>query len=409
MSSSQNEKKNSDVEISEANPVLPIPAIHEATPAFIAGFLSFKERLSRRSAEKETSRTSAEMSAIPSSYALSISAEGNKSLSDDAPLVGTNTAPVQVLEVLAQPSGSSTTPVSIPEKGQVMELMPPPLDRKEIVLGLPAPSAAPLPKGRKRNGAKTETAKKRRCSKGAEGEPSGPLPQYRAKFISLIDGMISDCGSEVERLTEGVAELREALKRIEATLKSTEDVHAAETSQLEVQVSGLERDLGNSASALFRMKKEKKAKASEVRRLQRQIQSQEEPRTREPAGTVVPRDEFHARLTRMAVLFDSLMAVCKKDLALAGIEGGLGEIQLLKGEAVPTLDSEEASILSHKEELMASEGDFDSILSLLKSECTLTLCLDETEGQGRAAETQTNKTKRKKITFEQTVKYNIFS
>ena len=35
---------------------------------------------------------------------------------------------------------------------------------------------------------------------------------------------------------------------------------------------------------------------------------------------------------------------------------------------------------------MASEGDFDSILSLLKSECTLTPCLEETEGQGRAAE-----------------------
>ncbi|KAF3525269.1 hypothetical protein F2Q69_00050664 [Brassica cretica] len=323
MSSSQNEKKNSDVEMGEANPVLPIPAIHEATPTYVAGFLSFKERLSRRSAEKETSRTS-----------------------------GMDTAPVQVPEVLSQPSGSSTTTVPIPEKGQVMESMPPPLDRKEIVLGLPAPSAAPLPKGRKRNGTATGTAKKRRCSKGAEGEPSGPLPQYRAKFISLIDGMISDCGSE-----------------------------------LEVQVSGLERDLGNSASAFFRMKKEKKAKASEVRRLQRQIQNQEEPRTREPAGTVVPRDErFHACLTRMVVLFDSLMAVPKKDLALAGIEGGLGEIQLLKGEAVSTLDSEEARLLSHKEELMASEGDFDSILSLPKSECTLTPCLEETEGQGHAAE-----------------------
>ncbi|KAF3554675.1 hypothetical protein F2Q69_00012863 [Brassica cretica] len=192
-----------------------------------------------------------------------------------------------------------------------MESMPPPLDRKEIVLGLIAPSAAPLPKGRKRNGAATGTAKKRRCSKGAEEEPSGPLPQYRAKFISLIDGMISDCGSE--------------------------DAHAAETLQLEFQVRGLERDLGKSASALFRMKREKKAKASEVRCLLRQIQSQEEPRTREPAGTVVPRDEIHARLTRMAVLFDSLMAVRKKDLPLAGIEGGVGEIQLLKGEAVPTL------------------------------------------------------------------------
>ncbi|WZZ78482.1 hypothetical protein YC2023_099054 [Brassica napus] len=81
------------------------------------------------------------MSVIPSSSALSISTKANKSLSDAAPLVGTDTVPVQVPEVLAQPSGSFTTPVPIPEKGQVMELMPPPLDRKEIVLGLPAPSA----------------------------------------------------------------------------------------------------------------------------------------------------------------------------------------------------------------------------------------------------------------------------
>ncbi|KAF3602848.1 hypothetical protein F2Q69_00034063 [Brassica cretica] len=184
MSSSQSEKKNSNVEMGEASPVLPIPAIHEATPTFFARFISFKERLSRRSAGKETSLTSAETSAIPSSSALSFSAEGNKSQSDVAPLVGTDTAPVQVSEVLAQPSGSSTTPVPILERGQVMDSMPPPLDRKEIVLGLPAPSAAPLPKGRKRNGAATETAKKRRCSKGAEGEPSGPLSQYRAKCWS---------------------------------------------------------------------------------------------------------------------------------------------------------------------------------------------------------------------------------
>ena len=184
MSSSQNEKKNSDIEMGEASPVLPIPAIHEATLTFVARFLSFKERLSRRSVKKETNRTSAETSAIPSSSALPISAEGNKSLSDAAPLVGTDTTPVQVPEVLAQPSGYSTTPVLIPEKGQAMESMPPPLDRKEIVLGLPVPTAVLLPKGRKRNGAATETTKKR-CSKGAEGEPSGPLPQYRAKDCFL--------------------------------------------------------------------------------------------------------------------------------------------------------------------------------------------------------------------------------
>ncbi|KAF2603299.1 hypothetical protein F2Q70_00026228 [Brassica cretica] len=96
------------------------------------------------------------------------------------------------------------------------------------------------------------------------------------------------------------------------------------------------------------MKKVKKAKASEVRRLQCQIQSQEEPRTREPAGTVV------------------LWLLCL----------------IPSWQSVRRIWPWRAS----REELMASEGDFNSILSLLKSESTLTPCLEETEGQGRAAE-----------------------
>ncbi|KAF3538938.1 hypothetical protein F2Q69_00022540 [Brassica cretica] len=235
-------------------------------------------------------------------------------------------------------------------------------------------------KSGKRTGAVTETVKKRRCSTGAEGEPSGRLLQHRAKFVSLIDGMLSDCGSEIERSTRGLAESREALKQAEAALKSTEAAHAAELSQLEVRVGDLERDLGNSASALFKLKKEKKSKASEVRRLQGEIQNREESRT------IVSRDDFHARLTRMAVLFDSLMAVHEKDLALASIEGSLNEIHLLKSDMVPTLDSEETRLLSRKEELMASNGDFDSILSQLQLECTLTPCSGGTEGHGPVAE-----------------------
>ncbi|KAL0713238.1 hypothetical protein Bca4012_020216 [Brassica carinata] len=35
---------------------------------------------------------------------------------------------------------------------------------------------------------------------------------------------------------------------------------------------------------------------------------------------------------------------------------------------------------------MASEGDFDSILAGLKSECTLAPCSDDPAGQGRMAE-----------------------
>ncbi|KAF2536671.1 hypothetical protein F2Q68_00020166 [Brassica cretica] len=286
MSFSPSEKKSSDVEMGEANSVLPTPAMHEATPTFVAGFLSFKERLSRCSAEKK-------------GVGFSLRCQ----LSFLRP---------RFPEVSAQPSASSTTPVPAPKEEKVTELMPPPLDRKEIVLGLPASSAAPLTKSHKRTGAATETVKKRRCTAGAEGEPSGPLLQHRAK---------------IERSTRGLAESPEALKQAGAALKSTEAARAAELSQLEVRVSDLERDLGKSASALFKMKKEKKSKDSEVRRLQREIQN------REGSRTVVSRDDFHARLTRMAVLFDSLMAVCEKDLALASVEGSLNEIHLLKGDS----------------------------------------------------------------------------
>ncbi|KAF3511282.1 hypothetical protein F2Q69_00005393 [Brassica cretica] len=277
---------------------------------------------------------------------MSTSARGNKSPGDATPLAESAMVPVQVLKVSAQPSGSSTTPVPTPKEEKAMELMHPPLDRKEIVLGHPASSAAPLTKSRKRTGAATETIKKRRCTSGTEGEPSGPLSQHRAKFVSRIDGMLSDCGSEIERSTRGLAESREALKQAEAALKSTEAARAAELSQL----SDLERDLRKSASALFKLKKEKKSKASKVRRFQREIQNQEESRT------VVSRDDFHARLTRMAVLFDSLMAIHEKDLALASVEGSLNEIHLLKGDTVPTLDSEETRLLSRKEELRLPTG-----------------------------------------------------
>ncbi|KAF2594762.1 hypothetical protein F2Q70_00042768 [Brassica cretica] len=222
MSSSPSEKKSSNVEMGEANSALPTPAMHEATPTFIAGFLSFKERLSRCSTEKEGGRIQTEVPAILSSPAMSTSAGGNKSPGDATPLAESAMVPVQVPEVSAQPSGSSTTPVPAPKEEKSTELMPPPLDRKEIVLGLPASSAAPLTKSRKRTGAATETVKKRRCTAGAEGEPSGPLSQHRAKFVSLIDGMLSDCGSEIERSTRGLAESREALKQAEAALKSTE-------------------------------------------------------------------------------------------------------------------------------------------------------------------------------------------
>ncbi|KAF3567934.1 hypothetical protein DY000_02014313 [Brassica cretica] len=200
MSSSPSEKKGSDVEMGEANSALPTPAMHEATPTFVFGFLSFKERLSRRSAEKEGGRIQPEVPDILSSLAMSTSAGGNKSPGDATPLTESAMVPVQFSEVSAQPSNSSTTPIPAPKEEKATEFMPPSLDRKEIVLGLPASSAAPLTKSRKRTGAATETVKKRRCTAGAEGEPSRPLSQHRAKA-----GIRSSSPGELTRVTAELA------------------------------------------------------------------------------------------------------------------------------------------------------------------------------------------------------------
>ncbi|KAJ4873979.1 Uncharacterized protein Rs2_44251 [Raphanus sativus] len=317
MFSSPSEKKNSDVEMGEANSAFPTPAMHEATPTFLAGFLSFKERLSRCSAEKEATRNHDESSAVPSSSAMSSLAEGKKSTDHAAPFVGADTALATVPEVSVQPSGSSTTPAPVPKEEK----------------GLPAASTPPLPKSRKRGSAATEVAKKRRCTKGAEGEPLGFLMHHRTKFVSLIDGMLDDCGSVIERLTKDLAESREVKKRSEDALKSIEDAHTGDVSRLEAQVSDLERDLGKLPSAFSKLKKEKKKRVYEVHRLQREIQKREE------SEDVVSSDDFRARLTRMAALFGSLLSVHERDLALANVEGSLSEIRLLKGERAPTLDS----------------------------------------------------------------------
>ncbi|KAJ4872941.1 Uncharacterized protein Rs2_45394 [Raphanus sativus] len=92
-------------------------------------------------------------------------------------------------------------------------------------------------------------------------------PLFRGQFVSLIDGMLGDCGSEVACLSKELELSQEALKRTEAMLQTIENAHAAQTSQLEVQIGDLERDLEKTASSLLKMKKENKHKSSEVRRL----------------------------------------------------------------------------------------------------------------------------------------------
>ena len=185
--------------------------------------------------------------------------------------------------------------------------------------------------------------------------------------MSLIDGMLGECGSEVIRLSKELESSQEALKRTKAALQTVEDIHAAQTSQLEVRISDLERDLGKTASSLLKVKKEKRSKSSEVRRLQEKVQAHEEMNARRSSEVADASDDFYGRLTRMAILFESLIAVRKRDLALAGIEGSLNELELLRGNEAPSLDLEEARLSSCKGEWAATEGDFDSILAGLQA------------------------------------------
>ncbi|CAH8305879.1 unnamed protein product [Eruca vesicaria subsp. sativa] len=82
MSSSQNEKKNSDVEIGEASSAVPIS----------------------RHAENEANRTQPEVSAIPTLSAMWTSAEGNKFFGEATSLAEPATIRVQVPEASVQPS-----------------------------------------------------------------------------------------------------------------------------------------------------------------------------------------------------------------------------------------------------------------------------------------------------------------
>ncbi|KAF3527770.1 hypothetical protein DY000_02042935 [Brassica cretica] len=96
----------------------------------------------------------------------------------------------------------------------------------------------------------------------------------RGKFMSLIDGMISECGSETSRLA---GELLELQGRWE-----------------------LERDLGKTASSFLKEKKARKARSSEVRRLQRQIEVDAGLASRGiQEATDALRSEFQARLAKI--------------------------------------------------------------------------------------------------------------
>nr|VDD24866.1 unnamed protein product [Brassica oleracea] len=122
--------------------------------------------------------------------------------------------------------------------------------------------------------------RKRRWTRGNDGESSQQeglslASGFRVKFVSLIDGMISECGSEVSRLARDRTEMQGKLSESEAMLKAIKDSHSAKVSKLEVQIGEPERDLGKTASSLLKEKKARKTKSLEVRRLQHRIESGE--------------------------------------------------------------------------------------------------------------------------------------
>ncbi|KAJ4881484.1 Uncharacterized protein Rs2_38539 [Raphanus sativus] len=131
MSSSQDGKMNSDAEMVEAPPA-PVDG-SAPEPTCVGGFLSFRERMARRKAEKEITQTTEEKSSSPAATDAQLSA-----------------------------LGSLSVPIIVEDKEEAVEPVPP--AKKEIVLWLRAASAIPVSRSRKR-----------KCVAPVEGGP--PLPE----------------------------------------------------------------------------------------------------------------------------------------------------------------------------------------------------------------------------------------
>ena len=163
------------------------------------------------------------------------------------------------------------------------------------------------------------------------------------------------------------------LSESEAMLNAIKDFPSAKVSKLEVQIGELERDLGNTASSLLKEKKDRKAKSSEVRRLQRRIESGEGSTNRgvEEAMDAL-RVEFQTRLAKISNFLGSLECIRSRDLSLATVDGGMAVVQALQGE-IPSS--------ACKGDLATVDGSFDLILADLKSACFLPTCSEDPEGQ----------------------------
>ncbi|KAJ4869870.1 Uncharacterized protein Rs2_48558 [Raphanus sativus] len=349
MAFSPNEKKDSDVEMSEANQASSVQDTPALTQTFVEGFSSFQDKMERRRAEMESSvagpsatpvvpTPGSDVTLTPDPAALVLGPDVTPVPISTLPASGTDVplpageivVSEQVPDVQARPEGSPFAPIVVSE--DAVEVMPPPLEKKrEIVLGLPASNAVLPSRGRSRAGV-AGSAKRKRCSKSEEGEVSARLSQHRSKFVSLIDGMLGDCGLEVTRLSKELDSSRETLKRTEAVLQSIESTHAAQTSTLEARISDLERDLGKTVSSLLKAKEEKKSKSSEVRRLKRRIQRFEE------AGTCATVELAGPSSSGALVLGSEIPEV--QDAGIVADKGG-EEVGEGDGEAVPAFGESE--------------------------------------------------------------------
>ncbi|KAL0678800.1 hypothetical protein Bca4012_006781 [Brassica carinata] len=194
--------------------------------------------------------------------------------------------------------------------------------------------------------------------------------------------MTSECGSETSRLAGELLELQGRWSETEAMLTTVKGSHSAKVSKLEIAIGELEWDLGKTASSLLKEKKARKAKSSEVRRLQRQIENDAGLVSR---GIQEAKDalssEFQARLAKISAFLGSLECIRNRDLASAMIKGGMAVVQLFRSETPLTLEAEEARLSGCKGDLAVVDGDFDLILADLKSACLLPMCSEGPEGK----------------------------
>ncbi|KAF2584309.1 hypothetical protein F2Q70_00036873 [Brassica cretica] len=200
--------------------------------------------------------------------------------------------------------------------------------------------------------------------------------------MSLIDRMISECGSKTSRLAGELLELQGRWSETEAMLTAVKDSHSVKVSKLEVAIGELERDLGKTASSLLKEKKARKAKSSEVRRLQRQIEGDAglaNCRIREATDAL--RSEFQARLAKISAFLGSLECIRNRDLALVTIEGGVAVVQSFQSET--SLLSAE---LHRRVRCLDMDEDRPTIRSYARFTEKWLVCLDETNGMSIGGE-----------------------